>query len=90
MVARQPVSAGEGRGRGALNLSPDELMNLQAESSPPGANGLLFLPYLLGERSPVLEPQGVLRVLSGVSTMKHNRADMIRGPGWRGSRSTCG
>lgn len=29
-----------------------ELINKEAEKSPPGAKGVLFLPYLLGERSP--------------------------------------
>ena len=40
-----------------LELSPYELMNLEAEKSPPGARGLLFLPYLLGERSPRWNPK---------------------------------
>ncbi len=59
-----------------LNLSPYELMNLQAESSPPGANGLLFLPYLLGERSPRWNPKARGGFIG--LTMKHTRADMIR------------
>jgi xylulokinase len=59
-----------------LNLSPYELMNLQAENSPPGANGLLFLPYLLGERSPRWNPKARGGFIG--LTMKHNRADMIR------------
>lgn len=33
-------------------ISPYELMNREMEGSPIGANGLLYLPYLLGERSP--------------------------------------
>ena len=59
-----------------LGLSPYELMNLQAESSPPGANGLLFLPYLLGERSPRWNPKARGGYIG--LTMKHTRADMIR------------
>jgi len=59
-----------------LGLSPYELMNLQAEQSPPGANGLLFLPYLLGERSPRWNPKARGGFIG--LTMKHNRADMIR------------
>jgi xylulokinase len=59
-----------------LNLSPYELMNLQAEASPPGANGLLFLPYLLGERSPRWNPNARGGFIG--LTMKHTRADMIR------------
>ncbi len=35
---------------------PAELERLAAES-PPGANGLVFLPYLAGERSPVWDPE---------------------------------
>jgi xylulokinase len=35
--------------------SLDEL-NLEAGASPPGANGVVFLPYLLGERSPRWNP----------------------------------
>lgn len=34
-------------------LSPYDLMNQEIEKSPPGANGILFLPYLLGERAPL-------------------------------------
>jgi xylulokinase len=59
-----------------LNLSPYELMNLQAEQSPPGANNLLYLPYLLGERSPRWNPKA--RGAYFGLTMQHNRADVIR------------
>jgi xylulokinase len=33
-----------------------ELINAAAENSAPGANGVLFLPYMLGERSPHWNP----------------------------------
>jgi xylulokinase len=58
------------------NISPYELMNQLAEQSKPGANGLLFFPYLLGERSPRWNPdaRGVYFGLSMSST----RADIIR------------
>jgi xylulokinase len=59
-----------------LKLSPYELMNLQAAQSPTGANNLLFLPYLLGERSPRWNPNA-RGVYFGL-TVKHNRADIIR------------
>jgi gluconokinase len=36
-------------------LSVDRLMSL-AESAPPGADGLLFLPFLTGERAPYWDP----------------------------------
>ncbi|MGE5223274.1 MAG: xylulokinase [Omnitrophica WOR_2 bacterium] len=59
-----------------LNVSPYELMNLQAEQSGPGANGLFFFPYLLGERSPRWNPDA-RGVFFGL-TMSHTRADLIR------------
>ena len=59
-----------------LNLSPYELMNLQVEQSPAGANGLLFLPYLLGERSPRWNPKARGAFIG--LTVKHTRADIIR------------
>ena len=59
-----------------LKLSPYEFMNLQAEQSPPGAKGLLFFPYLLGERAPRwnADARGVYFGLN----MAHTRADIIR------------
>jgi xylulokinase len=59
-----------------LKVSPYELMNLQAAQSPPGAHDLLFLPYLLGERSPRWNPDA--RGAYFGLTVKHNRSDMIR------------
>lgn len=38
------------------NASVYDLINEAVASSPPGANGLIFLPYLLGERSPRWNP----------------------------------
>ena len=53
-----------------------EIMSEQARHVPIGANRLLFLPYLMGERSPILDPysRGVFFGLSGI----HRRADMVR------------
>ncbi len=60
----------------ALGVSPYDLMNLGAEKSPAGANGLLFFPYLLGERSPRWNP----RARGGFIglTVRHTHADMVR------------
>jgi xylulokinase len=52
------------------------LTNLEAENSPVGANGLIFLPYLLGERSPRWNPRA-RGVFIGL-TIRQTRADMIR------------
>ncbi|MCC8189088.1 MAG: XylB [Planctomycetes bacterium] len=56
-------------------VSVAELEKLAAES-PAGANGLIFLPYLAGERSPIWDPDA-----SGVwigLRLDSTRADMIR------------
>jgi len=60
----------------APGTSPYELMNAQAAQSPPGANGLLYLPYLMGERSPYWNPRA--RGAFVGLTIRHTRADMIR------------
>lgn len=59
-----------------LGLNPYDLMNLQAMKSVPGANNLLFLPYLMGERAPRWNPDA-RGVYFGL-TVKHDRADIIR------------
>ena len=53
-----------------------DYLDEQAELSPPGANGIIYLPYLNGERSPIWDPyaRGVLFGLSG----SHKRSDVIR------------
>jgi xylulokinase len=60
----------------ALRISPYELMSAQADQSPPGANGLLYLPYLMGERSPHWNPKA--RGAFVGLTIRHTRADMLR------------
>jgi len=60
----------------ALSISPYELMNLNAAQSPPGANGLVFLPYLLGERSPRWNTRARGAFIG--LTVRHTHADMVR------------
>lgn len=62
------------RGQGATKLYDE--MNKAAAGVEAGANGLLFLPYLLGERSPHWNPQA-RGVFAGL-TMSHGRAEMAR------------
>ncbi len=52
------------------------LMDKAALASPIGANKLLYLPYLMGERTPHLDPdaRGVFFGLSGM----HTKRDMLR------------
>jgi xylulokinase len=63
----------------AANLvgqNPFELFSRQVEKSKPGANGLIFLPYMAGERTPLWSslPRGIFFGLSYSTT----RADMLR------------
>jgi xylulokinase len=59
-----------------LDRDPYELLTEEAEKSPPGASGLIYLPYLAAERSPIWDPfaRGVLFGL----TIAHRRGDVIR------------
>ncbi|NLF20284.1 MAG: xylulokinase [Clostridiaceae bacterium] len=60
----------------AEGVDPYEIMTRLAAAVPPGANRLLYLPYLMGERSPYLDPnaRGVFFGLSAI----HTKADLIR------------
>ncbi len=57
-------------------ISPYDIMNKMAEDSGISARKLLFLPYLMGERTPHLDPnaRGAFFGLSAI----HDRGDMIR------------
>lgn len=52
------------------------LMDKAAEKSPIGSNSLIYLPYLMGERTPHLDPDA-RGVFFGLSAM-HTRRDMLR------------
>jgi len=64
------VSAGE------IGVSPYMLMDKAAARSPIGANRLLYLPYLQGERTPHLDPD-CRGAFIGLSAL-HERRDLIR------------
>jgi xylulokinase len=59
-----------------LNTSAYKLIDKLVEESPPGANGILFLPYLLGERSPRWNPDAKGAFI-GLS-LENTRADLFR------------
>ena len=65
------VGTAKGMGVGAYYL-----MDQEAKNVPIGANRLLYLPYLMGERSPLLDPdaRGAFIGLSGI----HTKRDMLR------------
>jgi len=48
----------------------------EAESVPPGSNGLIFLPHLMGERGPKYIPEAVATFYG--LTLAHGRAEMAR------------
>ena len=59
-----------------MGKDPYFLMDQQAERVPIGCNKLLYLPYLMGERTPHLDPdcRGVFFGLSAI----HTKYDMLR------------
>jgi xylulokinase len=57
-------------------VDPYELMTAMAAELPPGADKLIFLPYLMGERSPHPDPD-CRGVFFGLSAM-HGRAHLVR------------
>nr|MBO2494294.1 xylulokinase [Clostridia bacterium] len=59
-----------------MDVDPYVFMDAEAEKAVPGCQGLIYLPYLMGERTPHLDPyaKGVFFGLSA----KHGRNEMIR------------
>jgi xylulokinase len=53
-----------------------ERLTEEAATAPPGCHGLLFTPYLMGERTPHLDPRA--RGAFVGLTASHTRADVIR------------
>jgi xylulokinase len=60
----------------ARGVDPYEVLTEEAASVPAGCEGLVYLPYLMGERTPHLDPlaRGVFVGL----TARHTRAHVIR------------
>ncbi|MCK6579883.1 MAG: xylulokinase [Anaerolineae bacterium] len=73
---RDQLGAAEEALAQAAGTSVYELLNATAEGTPPGANGLIFLPYLLGERAPRWNPRARGAFIG--LTMQHTRAHLIR------------
>lgn len=74
--ARDELAQPEAIEAAAQRLSPYALMDRQVTASPPGASGLLFLPYLLGERSPRWNPEARGAFIG--LTIRHRHADLLR------------
>lgn len=73
---RDQLGATEREEAARLGVDPFELLSQTAANSPPGANRLVFLPYMYGERSPIWDShaRGVFFGLS-LATQK---ADLVR------------
>ena len=73
---RDNFCAEEKRTAEGMGGDPYFLMDREAERSPIGCNKLLYLPYLMGERTPHLDPdcRGVFFGLSAI----HTKYDMLR------------
>ncbi len=59
-----------------LNINSYQLLDMEAERIEPGSEGLIILPYLMGERTPIWDvyAKGVLFGL----TLKHTKAHIVR------------
>jgi len=71
--------SGTGRGTHARQTSvrdPYEFLSEEAATAAPGADGLLWAPYLMGERTPHLDPNA-RGALVGI-TPSHRRAHILR------------
>lgn len=85
----------------ASNSDPYTLLGDQAQQVPPGANGLVFLPYLTGERTPHgdADARGVFfglnpghtkgdvvrSVLEGTAFAFRDSLTLLRAAGWQGA-----
>ncbi|KNY25602.1 xylulokinase [Pseudobacteroides cellulosolvens] len=59
-----------------MGVDPYMLMDKEAERVAAGCSGLIYLPYLMGERTPHLDPNAK-GVFFGLSA-KHEKPDMVR------------
>ncbi len=57
-------------------VNPFSMLDRLAEASPPGARNLFFLPYMMGERSPIWDPRARGAFLG--LTLGHTRAELVR------------
>ena len=59
-----------------MKIDPYVLMGEEAQKVQPGCEGLIYLPYLMGERTPHLDPFAK-GVFFGISA-RHTKRDMLR------------
>lgn len=73
---RDTLCASECARAKAAGCDPYEIMTQEAAAVPPGSEGLLFLPYLSGERTPHPDPSA-RGVFFGL-TLRHGKAHLTR------------
>jgi xylulokinase len=66
----------DGEGAKRVRRDPYELLTDEAATAPPGCQGLLWTPYLMGERTPHLDPNARAALVGLTAT--HTRAHVIR------------
>src|SRR5579862_4352274 len=59
-----------------MEVDPYQLITAEAACAPPGCEGLIFLPYLTGERTPYPDPNA-RGVFFGI-TLRHDRRHFAR------------
>jgi xylulokinase len=59
-----------------VGLSPYKILDLEAEKVPPGSDGLIVLPYFMGERTPIWDPYSKGLIIG--LTLTHTRAHLFR------------
>lgn len=74
--ARDQLAQSERTVAESLGLPTYEVMNQEVLQSPPGARGLLYLPYLMGERSPRWNPMARGAFIG--LTIRHRHVDLLR------------
>ena len=73
---RHVIGTTEAEKAAALGISPYDVLNAEAEEAPAGAQGLYFLPHLMGERAPRWNPEAKGAYI-GI-TSETTRADLVR------------
>ena len=73
---RDQLALAERQAAESLGISAYELINLEADQIAAGAEGLFYLPYLMGERSPRWNPHA--RGAFVGLTIRHTRAHLYR------------
>lgn len=73
---RDTIAGEEKEAAARTKVDPYEIMTTEAAKVKPGSEGLIFLPYLMGERTPYADPfaRGVFFGL----TVRHQKAHLIR------------